>query len=202
MSKSIFTSLLKSKLHISQSEIEAYWKLALNASLPNFVFNLVSPSFLRLPQVHDAYVEKRGVKPVPVTKNQARRFILEALIDGPRYMRELRDLYTIPKQVRLDVMADLLDEKKICFSFCPIGNCMVYELNRRIRVPESLVKRLNTYLRANKRISLFHFYEMVAKYDYSVFCVMAKNILNRDFGHVGLKFENGIAYLCFKEDAQ
>lgn len=200
MSKAVFTSILKSSLQLSRSEMDAYWQLAMNASLPSFVFDLVSPSFMRLPQVHNAYVAKRGFKPIPMTKQQARRFILEALIDGPRYMKELRELYTIPTEMRLEVVAELLDDKKICFAFCPIGNCMAYELNRRIRVPESLVRRVNTYIRANKRISLFHFYEMVARYDYSVFCVLAGNILNRDYGCVGLKLENGITYLCLKED--
>lgn len=200
MSKIAFFSLLKTRLRLNLSEIRCYWDLALSADLPPFVFDVVSPSFLRLPEVHAAYAAKYGVKPVPINKDEARRLIMEALIEGPRYMRELRQLYTLPRELRLEVVAELLDEKKICFYFCPIGSQMLYELNRRIRVPDNLVRRLNTYLRANGRVSLYHFWQMTSKYDYSLLCVLAGRIQDRDFGCVDLVWENGKAYLVYKEE--
>ena len=200
MSKIAFFSLLKTRLRLSYPEINNYWELALTADLPQFVFDLVSPSFLRLPQVHQAYVSKYGLKPIPINPDEARRLILEAMIEGPRYMKELRQLYTLPKEMRLKIVAELLDEKKICFSYCPIGNCMAYELNRRIRVPDNLARRLNTYLRANGRVSLYHFWQMTAKYDYSLLCVMAGRIQERDFGCVDLSWKDGKVFLSYKSE--
>lgn len=200
MSKTAFFSLLKTRLSLNFSEIRHYWELALNADLPQFVFNVVSPSFLRLPQVHEAYVKKYGLKPIPINKDEARRLILEALIEGPRYMKELRELYTLPKDMRLQIVSELMDEKKICFSYCPIGNCMAYELNRRIRVPDNLARRLNRYLRANGRVSLYHFWQMTAKYDYSLLCVMAGRIQERDFGCVDLNWKDGKVFLSYRNE--
>lgn len=200
MSKIAFFSLLKTRLKLSYKEINSYWELALTANLPQSVFDLVSPSFLRLPEVHQAYVNKYGFKPVPINKDEARRLILESLIEGPRYMKELRQIYTLPKEMRLKIITELLDERKICFSYCPIGNCMMYELNRRIRVPDSLARRLNTYLRANGRVSLYHFWQMTAKHDYSLLCVMAGRIQERDFGCVNLNWEGGKVFFTYKEE--
>lgn len=199
MSKIAFFSLLKTRLRLSYPEINNYWELALTADLPQFVFDLVSPSFLRLPQVHQAYVKKYGLKPIPINKDEARRLILEAFIEGPRYMRELRQLYTLPKDLRLQIVTELLDERKICFRFCPIGNCVAYELNGRIRVPDNLARRLNTYLRANHRVSLYSFWQMTSKYDYSLLCVLAKNIQERDFGCVELTWQDGKAFLSLND---
>lgn len=200
MSKTAFFSLLKTRLKLSYREINSYWELALTAELPQFVFDLVSPSFLRLPEVHQAYVEKYGFKPLPINKDEARRLILEALIEGPRYMKELRQLYTLPKDMRLSLIAELLDDKKICFSYCPIGNCMAYELNRRIRVPDNLARRLNTYLKANRRVTLYSFWQITAKYDYALMCVMAARIQERDFGCVDISRENGKVFLSYKSE--
>jgi hypothetical protein len=200
MSKIAFFSLLKTRLRLSLPEIRCYWDLALTADLPQFVFDVVSTQFLRLPEVYAAYVNKYGLKPLPINRDEARRLILEALIDGPRYMKELRQLYTLPKELRQQVVAELLDEKKICFYFCPIGNCMLYELNRRIRVPDNLIRRLNTYLKANGRVSLYHFWQMTVKYDYSLLCVLAGRIQERDFGCVDLTWEGGKVFLFYKRE--
>lgn len=200
MSKVIFFSILKNKLQLSRTELDQYWKLALNAELPKFVFDLISPSFLRLPQIHEAYVVKLGCKPVPINKDQTRRLILEALIEGPRYASELRELYTIPTDLRLNVVGELLADKKICFNYCPIGNCIAYELNRRTRAPDNLVRRLNTYLRANNKVSLYRFYLMSKQYDYSVLCMLASNIQECNFSNVGLQWVRGSAVLFYKEE--
>lgn len=195
MSKTVFASILKSKLQLNRFELESYWLQALNARLPQFVLELISPEFLRLPSVYQAYVNNCGFEPVILNKDQARRLILEALIEGPRYMTELRALFTISKEMRLEVITELLEEKTICFNYCPIGKCIAYELNRRIRIPDNLLRRLNSYLALNQRVSLYRFSLMATKYDYSILCVMAGRIQERDNSSILISRHKGQVYL-------
>ncbi len=61
MSKVVFASILKRTLpEVSKVDIDAYWVHALNATLPARILDVISPSLIQLPLVHDAYVKKVG----------------------------------------------------------------------------------------------------------------------------------------------
>lgn len=191
MSKFIFASILKRSLpEVSKVDIEAYWKHALNATLPARILNVISPSFIQLPLIYEAYVKKVGLSPIAVDAKQARRLILELLIDGPRYMSEIQKLFSIPNELRIAVIEQLIEEKYIVFEFCSIGNCLCFDLNPKLRVNAELKYRIDQVMQKNSKITLYQLSMWMISFDYVLLCIWAKLILRNGSQHYSVSYQD------------
>lgn len=191
MSKFIFASILKRSLpEVSKVDIEAYWKHALNATLPARILNVISPSFIQLPLIHEAYVKKMGLFPISVDAKQARRLILELLIDGPRYMSEIQKLFSIPSELRRAVVEQLIEEKYVVFEFCSIGNCLCFDLNPKLRVNTELKYRIDQVMQKNSQMTLYQLSMWMISFDYVLLCIWAKLILRNGSQHYSVNYQD------------
>lgn len=200
MSKFIFASILKRSLpEVSKVDIEAYWKHALNATLPTRILNVISPSFIQLPLIHEAYVKKVGLSPIAVDAKQARRLILELLIDGPRYMSEIQKLFSIPSELRIAVIEQLIEEKYIVFEFCSIGNCLCFDLNPKLRVNAELKYRIDQVMQKNSKITLYQLSMWMISFDYVLLCIWAKLILRNGSQHYSVSYQDASIIIQHKK---
>ncbi len=200
MSKLIFASILKGALpDTSIVQVSGYWDMALKANLPNRIFDLIVPQLYRLPLIHEAYCEKRGFSPLVMSEDQARRLILELLIEGPRYMSEIQKLFSIPAEMRRDVLASLVEARIVQCQFCPIGNCMAYELSPVLRVPKKVECKIDQAMSWSESISLYRLSLSVASVDYSVLCEFTRSILNNGSHKYAVEFHQGKVVICHKD---
>lgn len=191
MSKMLFASLLREHFSLDKTELESCWQMALNARLPRIMFEVLTPYLIRLPQIHEAYKQKQGEYPIMINEDMARRYLLEAFVEGPRYMRELASIFSIPSELRQKVIQDLINEKLLSWEYCPIGNCIAYKLNPYNKVPGHLLRRLNDCLRNTRQISLNAFSYRVGVKDYHILCLMCAQIAARTESVVTVTTVNG-----------
>lgn len=177
MSKSAFATLLKSILpEVNKTQIDGYWLLALDANLPVKIFNQISSSFYKVPEIHAAYEKKVGFSPLVVDRDLARRLILETLIEGGRYMSELQRLFTIPANVRQEILEELISDGIVVWEFCPIGNCISYDLSSRLRPSGELKKGIKRAMFNADKMSLYRLSLFNVDFDYVWLCVWARSI--------------------------
>lgn len=178
--------------------INAYWDLALKAQLPNRIFDLIVPNFHRLPLAYDAYCKKLGYSPITVNKSQARRMILELLIEGPRYISEIQNLFSITAEMRREVLSELVDSNKVVFEFCPIGNCISYDLAPYLRIPKKAKTVIDNAMRESQSMNLYQLSLRALDIDYAVICVFAKSVLNTGSYKYDVGFDIGNVVLSHK----
>ncbi|MCH2003660.1 MULTISPECIES: hypothetical protein [Acinetobacter] len=199
MSKVIFASILKrSFLEVTKADIDAFWLHALNATLPARVLDVISPSLIHLPLVHDAYVNKLGHSPIIVRADQARRLILELLIDGPRYMSEIQKLFSIPSELRTSVMEQLIADKYVVFEFCPIGNCICFDLNPKLRINSELKYQIDRAMQKATQMTLYQISLRAIAFDYAILCIWAKLILRNGSLNYTLNYEDANVLITHK----
>ncbi|HCA5286870.1 TPA: hypothetical protein MW252_002987 [Acinetobacter nosocomialis] len=203
MSKVVFASILKRSLpEVTKVDIDAYWVHALNATLPARILDVISPSLIQLPLVHDAYVKKNGHSPLIVRPDQARRLILELLIDGPRYMSEIQKLFSIPSEMRMSVMEQLIQDKYVVYEFCPIGNCICYDLNPKLRINSELKYRIDRAMQKAPQMTLYQLSLRAIAFDYAILCIWAKLILRNGSLNYILNYENANVLITHKTATQ
>lgn len=199
MSKHVFKSLLAPLFpDMTITQLNGYWDLAINAQLPSRVFNLVANDLYRLPQVYGAYQQKLGHSPIKVSKDLARRLILEMLIEGPRYLSEIQKLFSIPADLRRTVLSKLIEDGLVCYAFCPIGNRISYFLSPRIRVTGKLKRRIEEVVSCNHPMTLYQISLYVGKCDFSDLCAYAKTVLQDEAHRLEVYFKNGKACMGLK----
>lgn len=202
MSKSTFAAIIKAKLpEVSRVQIDAYWEMAHDANLPAVLFNAIVPSFHRLPTIHDAYVKMVGFSPLTIQRDQARRLILELLIEGSRYMSEIIRLFTIPAAMRQEIMEELIRDDFVCWKFCPIGNCISYDLNRRLLPKKKMQKRIHATMRNAERLSLYRLSMCAVNEDYFWFCLWARSVFFNGSNDYEIAYKDGAVIILNKAGA-
>lgn len=129
MCKSLFASILRKKYQFSRAAIEGFWQSAIAGSLPPFLFDEIQPDLVRFPKIYRAYAQKLGRSP-SISAYQAKILIIESLLEGPRYMSEFKKLFAIHKDMMNKIMAEMLEDSLITWSYCSIGNCISYSLGK------------------------------------------------------------------------
>lgn len=199
MSKHTFKSILKKSLpDVTVIQLDRYWDLALTAQLPARVFDVIAADLYRLPDVYGAYEQKLGHSPVMVKKDQARRLILEMLIEGPRYMVEIQKLFSIPTALRRQVLTQLINDGLVCFAFCPIGNCIAYSLSPCIRLTRKLKQRIEEVVTGYQTMSLYQVSMYMQDCKYSDLCAYARTIFQDESHKLEVSFTNGKTYIAVK----
>lgn len=177
MSKSAFATLLKNTLpEVSKTQIENCWLLGLDANLPTRIFNAISPFFYKVPEIHAAYEKKVGISPSVMDRDLARRLILELLIEGSRYISEIQRLFTIPTAMRQEILAELIRDKIVVWEFCPIGNCISYDLSPDLRVNGVLKNGIKRAMKNADQMSLYRLSLFNVGFDYVWLCVWARHV--------------------------
>lgn len=201
MSKNVFTSCLQMAFpELGRKEITKYWEMALKAELPSLVFDAIVPSLIKLPEVYKAYSHKLGHAPIVISKEQARRTLLSAFAENDLYVREIQRFFTIPAELRRELLSELVIDGWLNYEFCSIGDCLCYSLNKWAKVPKKLSERLEHCIESES-MTLYQLHLRAPDYDYAQICIWASKIFTKPSSYYLVKYKNNEAYISKREAA-
>lgn len=177
MSKELFISIVSARDgQLTRSQLEGYWERGLEGLLPARILEFIKLDLYRIPKIYHAYISLKGYSPTNVNKDSFKRLVLETLVDGPRYMSELQQFFSVPAKLRREVMEDLIEAGAIKYEFCPVGNAILYSLNCQKRLPQKIERQIGSVL-GETEITLYHLSLQIGEVDYAYLCAWFRDLL-------------------------
>ena len=179
MTKELFVSIVSARdKNLTPAQMTGYWEKGINGLLPARILEFIKMDLYRIPEIYHAYLSKFGHSPIKVNKDSFKRLVLEILIEGPRYMYELQRFFSVPAELRREVMEDLIASKAIDYQYCPVGNAILYSLNCQRRIPKKVERRISSIV-GEGTVTLYHLSLNIIEVDYSYLCAWVRDLIFR-----------------------
>lgn len=190
MSKDLFISIVSSRdSQLTPAQLEGYWERGLSGLLPARILEFIKLDLYRIPKIYHAYLTIKGHSPVFINKDSFKRLVLETLIDGPRYMSELQQFFSVPAKLRREVMEELITERAVKYEFCPVGNAILYSLNCQKRLPKKSERQIAAVL-GETEVTLYHLSLQIGDVDYVYLCAWFRDLLFRGSKQYVISYNN------------